>query len=253
MEYMHSKNYLHRDIKPDNFLLGLSRKQHLIYIIDFGLSKQYRDAKTGDHIPYKDGKSLTGTVRYVSINTQIGVEQSRRDDLESLGFVYVYFLRSSLPWQGLKAKTKAEKDDAIKEVKISTTIEVLCKDTPQEFFTYLNYCRKLAFDGKPDYGYIRKLFKDLYVRKGFEYDFVYDWNTMKIPTADENKIAIKIDEKEDEEKKVTKQEIDKEELKKSEEIKKPQIVANGSFKGITRKAPRKTGSNTFFNKSNSNQ
>ena len=98
MEYIHSKCFLHRDIKPDNFLIGLGKKQHIVYAIDFGLSKRFKDPRTGDHIPYRDGKSLTGTARYASTNTHLGVEQARRDDLESLGFIFVYFLKGKLPW-----------------------------------------------------------------------------------------------------------------------------------------------------------
>ena len=178
-EYIHSKNFIHRDIKPDNFLVGIGKKQHIIYAIDFGLAKRFRDPKTGDHIPYKDGKSLTGTARYASVNTHLGIEQSRRDDLESLGFVFMYFNRGSLPWQGLRAKTKKEKYEAIKDKKVSTSIEALCKGYSEEFTTYLDYCHKLNFDEKPDYGLLRKLFKDLYIRKGFECDFIYDWNIPK--------------------------------------------------------------------------
>ena len=93
VEYMHTQNFLHRDMKPDNFLMGVNAKKTQVYIIDFGLSKRYRDPKTGEHIPYRDGKSLTGTARYASVNTHIGVEQSRRDDLESIGYILLYFLK----------------------------------------------------------------------------------------------------------------------------------------------------------------
>jgi len=95
----------------------------------------------------------------------------------------MYFNRGSLPWQGLRAKTKKEKYEAIKEKKVSTSIESLCKGYPDEFATYLNYCHKLGFDEKPDYGLLRKLFKDLYIRKGFECDYIYDWNIIKAPSA----------------------------------------------------------------------
>ena len=106
---MHSKLLIHRDIKPDNFLVGLGPMSHTIYIIDFGLTKKYRDAKTGQHIPYRNNKNLTGTARYASINTHLGVEQSRRDDLEGIIYVLLYFIRGSLPWQGLPAKNKHDK------------------------------------------------------------------------------------------------------------------------------------------------
>ena len=161
IEHVHSKGLIHRDIKPDNFLAGIGRNRSLIYLIDFGLSKRYRETKTGDHIPYKSGKSLTGTARYASLNTHLGIEQSRRDDLESLGFVLLYHLKGSLPWQGLKVKNKQEKYDVIKDKKKNTTIESLCYGQPEEFANYLNACRKLRFDEKPDYDSLRKLFKEL--------------------------------------------------------------------------------------------
>lgn len=179
IEYIHSKNFIHRDVKPDNFLMGLGKKGNLVYIIDFGLAKKYRDARTHQHIPYRENKNLTGTARYASINTHLGIEQSRRDDMESLGYVFMYFLRGSLPWQGLKAATKRQKYERISEKKMSTPIEELCKGFPSEFATYLNFCRSLRFDDKPDYSYLRQLFRNLFHRQGFTYDYVFDWNLLK--------------------------------------------------------------------------
>eukprot|EP00906_Rhabdomonas_costata_P024638 RCo035373 len=180
VEYFHSKNFLHRDIKPDNFLMGTGKKGHHVYIIDYGLSKKYRDPKTHQHIPYKENKALTGTARYASINTHLGIEQSRRDDLESLGYIFMYFLRGTLPWQGLKAQTKKQKYDRISEKKMATPVETLCKGFPSEFAVYLNYVRSLRFEDKPDYQYLRKLFRDLFVREGYQMDYVFDWTIKRI-------------------------------------------------------------------------
>ena len=179
IEFVHSKSFIHRDIKPDNFLMGLGKKANQVNIIDFGLAKKYRDPKTHQHIPYRENKNLTGTARYASINTHLGIEQSRRDDLESLGYVLMYFNRGSLPWQGLRAANKKQKYEKISEKKMSTPVEQLCKGFPQEFATYLNYVRALRFDDKPDYGYLRKLFRDLFIREGFQYDYVFDWTILK--------------------------------------------------------------------------
>ena len=109
----------------------------------------------------------------------MGVEQSRRDDLESLGFMLMYFSRKSLPWQGIRAKTKNEKYDAIKERKMATTVETLCSGFPDEFAMFLKHCRKLGFDEKPDYAFLRKLFQDLYIKKGYANDNIFDWSVMK--------------------------------------------------------------------------
>ncbi|XP_041005889.1 casein kinase 1-like protein 6 [Juglans microcarpa x Juglans regia] len=181
VEYMHSRGFLHRDIKPDNFLMGLGRKANQVYVIDYGLAKKYRDLQTHKHIPYRENKNLTGTARYASVNTHLGIEQSRRDDLESLGYVLMYFLRGSLPWQGLKAGTKKQKYDKISEKKMSTPIEVLCKSYASEFVSYFHYCRSLRFEDKPDYSYLKRLFRDLFIREGYQFDYIFDWTILKYP------------------------------------------------------------------------
>jgi len=177
--------------------MGIGKRGNQVNVIDFGLAKKYRDPKTHFHIPYRENKNLTGTARYASINTHLGVgmfntfarssfganpfcaEQSRRDDMESLGYVMLYFCRGSLPWQGLKAATKKQKYDRIMEKKMTTPTEVLCRGFPNEFAIYLNYTRSLRFDDKPDYSYLRKIFRDLFVREGFQYDYVFDWTVYK--------------------------------------------------------------------------
>ncbi|XP_057506690.1 casein kinase 1-like protein 2 [Actinidia eriantha] len=179
VEFVHCKSFLHRDIKPDNFLMGLGRRANQVYVIDFGLAKKFRDTTTHQHIPYRENKNLTGTARYASTNTHLGIEQSRRDDLESLGYVLMYFLRGSLPWQGLKAGTKKQKYEKISERKVSTSIEALCRGYPTEFASYFHYCRSLRFDDKPDYSYLKRLFRDLFIREGFQFDYVFDWTILK--------------------------------------------------------------------------
>jgi len=194
VEYVHAKNFIHRDIKPDNFLIGLGKKANQVHIIDFGLAKKYRDPKTQQHIPYREGKNLTGTARYASVNTHLGIEQSRRDDLEAVGYVLMYFNRGSLPWQGLKAVGKKEKYEKIMEKKMSTPIEVLCKNFPNEFVTYLNYTRSLRFEDRPDYAYLRRLLKDLFFREGYQYDFVFDWTILNYQSKEDDSSSRNRDE-----------------------------------------------------------
>ncbi|GJN27043.1 hypothetical protein PR202_gb15024 [Eleusine coracana subsp. coracana] len=179
VEYMHSRGFLHRDIKPDNFLMGLGRKANQVFI----------PVGCGCYVIQMENKNLTGTARYASVNTHLGVEQSRRDDLESLGYVLMYFLRGSLPWQGLKAGTKKQKYDRISEKKMLTPVEVLCKSYPPEFTSYFHYCRSLRFEDKPDYSFLKRLFRDLFIREGYQLDYVYDWTIMKYPQfRDKNKL-----------------------------------------------------------------
>ena len=178
IEYVHNKHFVHRDIKPDNFLMGIGKHCNKIFLIDFGLAKKYRDNQKV-HIPYREDKNLTGTARYASINAHLGIEQSRRDDMESLGYVLMYFNRTSLPWQGLKAGTKKQKYEKISEKKMSTPVEVLCKGFPAEFALYLNYCRGLRFEETPDYMYLRQLFRILFRTLNYQYDYMFDWTMLK--------------------------------------------------------------------------
>ena len=174
IELVQNNHFIHRDMKPDNFLIG-HKKPSYIYLVDFGLAKRFRNPKTGEHIPWKEGKNLTGTARYASLNTHLGYEQSRRDDLEGLGYVLMYFLKGKLPWQGLPGRNKKEKYEKIKEKKKSTSVEALCDTHPSEFAKFFTYCRNLQFEDKPWISDLRKLFKHLMKKQGFEYDYKFDW------------------------------------------------------------------------------
>ncbi|EME83746.1 uncharacterized protein MYCFIDRAFT_72527 [Pseudocercospora fijiensis CIRAD86] len=177
VQTIHEKNLIYRDIKPDNFLIGRpnTKAQNVIHVVDFGMAKQYRDPKTKQHIPYRERKSLSGTARYMSINTHLGREQSRRDDLEALGHVFMYFLRGGLPWQGLKAATNKQKYEKIGEKKQTTAIKDLCEGFPEEFNKYLSYVRNLGFEDTPDYDYLRDLFTKALQNTGEVEDGEYDW------------------------------------------------------------------------------
>ncbi|KAI8878410.1 kinase-like protein [Backusella circina FSU 941] len=181
VESVHERNLIYRDIKPDNFLVGRpgTKYANMVFMIDYGMAKLYRDPKTKQHIPYRERKSLSGTARYMSINTHLGREQSRRDDLESLGHVFMYFLRGSLPWQGLKAATNKQKYERIGEKKQTTPVKELCDGFPEEFGIYLQYVRKLGFEETPDYDFLRELFNKVLRRMGESDDGMYDWMSLK--------------------------------------------------------------------------
>lgn len=178
IQTLHSIKFLHKDLKPDNFCVGVKTKQDTIYMIDYGLAKRYSDPRTGLHIKYGKERGVTGTARYVSINSHLGLEQSRRDDLESLGYILVYFMRGDLPWMGLEAQNDREIFERIKEVKINTPIDDLCAglEGSEVFQEYLSYTRNLRFEEKPDYQWIRNLFRNLYDKHFDRWDNVFDWN-----------------------------------------------------------------------------
>lgn len=191
LQYIHEKGIIHKDVKPDNFVVGLNEKANTIYIIDFGLSKRYIDLKTRAHIPYREGRNLTGTSRYASTYNHMGIEQSRRDDMESLAYLLIYLLKGSLPWQDKHFGDKKENIQRIGQIKISTTVDSLCLGIPREFGEFLKATRSLDFAERPNYEMYREMFRNLFIRSGFVYDYNYDWTTVQ--TAEE--MCLSDDEK----------------------------------------------------------
>lgn len=188
VEYVHSQGLVHRDLKPDNFLMGCGGQGNQVFIIDFGLAKEYIDPATRRHIPWRDRKSFTGTARYASRNQHRGIEHSRRDDIESLGYILMYFLRGNLPWQGKGGQRFADPKQheyMHNKVKMETTVEELCEGFPRQFAEFLHHARGLGFYEQPDYSYLRSLFRDLFIQKKFQLDHVYDWTVSRSPKQHE--------------------------------------------------------------------
>ncbi|OHT09372.1 casein kinase [Tritrichomonas foetus] len=175
LQFLHFKNTLHRDIKPENFMIGQNNQDNTIYLIDFGLTKVYRDPISHIHIPMREGRSIVGTARYVSINTHIGIESSRRDDMESLGYLLIYFAKGKLPWQGIKAHDKTVKYGIILEKKRTCSPEELCQGLPKEFVFYLNDVKNLQFDEEPDYNKYREWFRNALLTLDEKYDYDFCW------------------------------------------------------------------------------
>ena len=174
--------------------MGLNEKSSTIYIIDFGLSKRYFNPKTGKHISYKNNKSLTGTARYASINTHMGIEQSRRDDLEALSYILLYFLRGNLPWQGLLTKTKEDKYRKIMQCKMATSTENLCKGFPNELQIMINYTRNLKFEEDPNYEYMNILIRTMTNTIRPEESNIYDWS-IQDTTIEKHKTFVHLRER----------------------------------------------------------
>lgn len=204
IEHLHKNGLLHRDIKPENFLMGIGRRGNILYIVDFGLTKEFYDA---ERFQTMAGRPFGGTSRYASLNNHNGrgpcrstlqysianieAEQSRGDDLESLGYMLLYFALGSLPWQGLKTGTE-KRNKLISQVKTNLPVSELCEGLPQEFATYINYTRSLGFNDKPNYPYLRKLFRTAFAARGFQYDNVFDWTERRFKEL--SKHIEKVDE-----------------------------------------------------------
>ena len=176
LEHIHSKSFLHRDVKPDNFIMGIGPNSKFLYMIDMGFAKTYRDPVTLAHHPMQKGVGITGTARFASINTLIGYTQSRRDDLESLGYVIVYIATGTLPWVNIQSDNKDELYDKILELKMKTTLESLCMGLPPQFQEYMRYIRGMNYEQEPNYNYLRSLFMIVLKNNGKNFDFSYDWD-----------------------------------------------------------------------------
>lgn len=174
IESIHSKNLIHRDIKPNNFLIGRTRKSGTIHLIDFGLSTPYKNSKN-IHIPYTEGNPLISKARYASINSHFGIQQSRRDDLESIFYMCIYFLNHPLPWQQIQQTTKQDRLQKILERKVNTPVLYLCKSLPEEFCTLVNYSRSLRFEQTPNYSYIKSIINEIISKEGISHNCIYDW------------------------------------------------------------------------------
>ena len=202
LEHIHDKHIIHRDIKPDNFVMGRGEKSKYLYLLDFGLAKKYRSSTTLKHYPMIKKKNLTGTARYASINALNGLTQSRRDDLEAVGYVLLYFLRGKLPWQGLHMKKKEDRYHKIMEIKIMTKPSELCEGFPKEFEDYVEYTRNLEYEQDPNYSYLKNLFNSI-LKEDKNSENYYDWdignktlNTITTSNTTQKAFFIKEKEKE---------------------------------------------------------
>ena len=198
LETMHDKGIIHRDLKPNNLTWGNYNSSYknilsfninnintyekldinTIYLIDFGLSCSFWDnSYTQRHYKYATGLNFVGTLRYASLNSHNGIKQSRRDDLESMIYILIYFLKGKLPWQDIKAKNKEERYKIIQQKKSKISIDSLCQSLPNEFADLLKYVKSLKFEDRPIYykfynsfqNMINKLNCELIEEKNYNY------------------------------------------------------------------------------------
>jgi len=179
IEYLHRNHFIHRDIKPSNFLIGIGSKKNTVYLVDFGLSKEYYD-KQGNHIDYLKNKAYVGTIRYMSINCHKGVETSRRDDMFSFIYMLFFFYYGNLPWQGMNDADKKKRLKAIGAIKTEfnkdPTKFFQNPSVPQSFRNILDYIRKMKFKQNIDYDRIREFLVEDMIHHKYNYDYEWDWN-----------------------------------------------------------------------------
>ncbi|CAD8077027.1 unnamed protein product [Paramecium sonneborni] len=174
IEEVHKRGVIHRDIKPENILMGRGTDSQQVYLVDYGISKKYR--VNNQHISFQENKPFMGTTRYASISAHKGYELSRRDDLESLGYVFIYLLKGNLPWQNITSSSDREKTKLVGKLKMEIEMRELCKGLPLEFQKYMDYVQKLKFQTTPDYKYLFQLFQKIASQNGFNLDRKFDWN-----------------------------------------------------------------------------
>jgi serine/threonine protein kinase len=188
IEYIHSQHYIHCNIKPENLLIGVNQESHIVNIINFGLVKKYHDEATLFHIPYQTYRSLAGIVCYVSLNTHLGVEQTQCNNLESLAYIFIYFLHTSLLWQYSDSSSRKQKHHTIMQLKLGIPVAELCFSLPKEFQTILHYSQNLLFNALPNYRYICTLFQNFFTMCGYdddqmvmeqEHQELYSWSITK--------------------------------------------------------------------------
>ncbi|KAG6537161.1 hypothetical protein ZIOFF_002246 [Zingiber officinale] len=168
VEFVHSKSFLHRDIKPGNFTMGHGRRANQVYIIDFGLAKCSTLS-----IPFKQKGRRENLYLSLSLSHK----------LSALGVTAKAAHRKNLPWQGLKAETRYQKYEKVGKSKATTSFEANSHFGYFEFASYFRYCRSLKFEEKPEYAYLKRLFRDLFIREGFQFDYVFDWTVLKYQQA----------------------------------------------------------------------
>jgi len=176
LELVHSRRLLYRDLKPDNFAMGAGSRSNIVYLFDFGLAKLFTNPPVIDHIPYRTGLGIIGNKPFASLNMHLGREQGRRDDMEALGWNLVFLFTSTLPWLDVRARDTEHYLERIRDMKGSPhTISSACEGCPPEFKSYLEYCRGLRFEERPNYNYMRRLFAKVMLDKGYEHGYAYDW------------------------------------------------------------------------------
>ena len=190
MAHIHKCGIIHRDIKPDNFLIGIGDEKSKLFLVDFGLSKSY--VHNHNHIQFRNDKNFTGTYRYSSIRNHRGIEQSRRDDLESIGYLLIYFSQGALPWQGIRIADKVERNQEIYRKKRQVSLKDLCQNLPPEFYEYMRYCRMIRFSEEPDYQLLRELFIKVMNQYNLKSDGIFDWNEIAIKKKAEAMREIKV-------------------------------------------------------------